>query len=175
MFQKVALAVVVYVCAGAAVAQNVLVNPGFETGSLAPWFADFGSPFVTSSEAHSGLFSAAGFGGDSIRQDFAPVPAASIDEVSVWIKRAGGAFDQYSFYYDDNTSGTFLINDIGGGDDWKQHFLTANLDLSKNLTGFSIFGTSSGPAYMDDFIITPSPGAAALLGLGGLMTVRRRR
>ena len=49
--------------------------------------------------------------------------------------------DQYSFYYDDNTSGTFLINDIGGGDDWKQHFLTSNLDLAKNLSGFSIFGS----------------------------------
>lgn len=175
MFQRVALAVVVCACAGTAIAQNVLVNPGFETGSLSPWFADSGSPFVTNAEAHTGLFSNAGFSGDSIRQNFAPIPAVDITEISLWVKRAGGAFDQYSFYYDDNTSGTFLINDIGGGDDWKQHFLTSNLDLGKNLTGFSIFGTTNGPAYMDDFVITPSPGASALLGIGGLVAGRRRR
>jgi len=175
MFHKVALAVIVCACAGTAIAQNVLVNPGFETGAHSPWFADSGSPFVTNTEAHSGLFSNAGFSGDSIRQNFAPIPAATITEVSLWVKRLGGAFDQYSFYYDDNTTGTFLINDIGGGDDWKQHILTSNLDLGKNLTGFSIFGTTNGPAYMDDFIITPAPGAASLLALGGIIAGRRRR
>ncbi len=173
MLQRVSLGIVICACAGTAIARNVIVNPGFESGSLPPWFGDSGAPTVTNAEAHSGLYSAAAFGGDSIRQDFAAISAATISEVSVWVKRAGGAFNQYSFYYDDNTSGTFLI--IGSGNDWGQHNLTSNLDTTKNLTGFSIFGTSSGPAYMDDFVIVPSPGTIALLGMGGLMAGRRRR
>lgn len=173
MFQRVALGIVICACAGTAVAQNALVNPGFESGSLPPWFADSGGATVTNTEAHSGLFSAAAFGGDSIRQNFAAIPASTVSEVSLWVKRAGGPFNQYSFYYDDNTSGTFLI--IGSGDDWTQFDLTGNLDTTKNLTGFSIFGTSSGPAYLDDFVIVPSSGTLALLGMGGLMAGRRRR
>ncbi|MCB9845845.1 MAG: hypothetical protein H6811_07680 [Phycisphaeraceae bacterium] len=156
-------------------AQNVLANDGFESGVLSPWFADSGSPFITTAEAHSGTFSCAAFGSDSIRQDFAPIAASSITEVSIWVKRASGAFDQYTFYYDDGSDGTFLINDIGGGDDWKLHDLTANLDLSKNLSGFSIYGTSAGPAYFDDVTITPAPASMALLGVGGLLAARRRR
>lgn len=171
------LAVVTVLGLGASLASaGILGNAGFESGSLPPWFADFGSPFVTSTEAHTGTFSVAAFGGDSIRQNFTAFPASAITEVSIWVKRAGGAFNQYSFYYDDGSVGTFLINDIGGGDGWKLHNLTANLNGSKNLSGFSIFGTSSGPAYMDDITITPEPASlVALLMLGGWAMARRRR
>ena len=159
--------------AGVASAQNILVNAGFETGVLDPWYASNNNPFVTSDEAHSGTYSVAAFGSDEVRQDFAAIAATTITEVSVWIKRAGGPFDQYTFYYSDGSSVNHLLS--GQGDDWQQFDLTSNLDLSKELTGFSIFGTSSGPAYMDDFVITPAPASIALMGLGGLAATRRRR
>ena len=54
-------------------AVNILANPGFETGALAPWFAQAGTPAVSSTDVHSGNFSCAAFGGDEIRQNFAPV------------------------------------------------------------------------------------------------------
>lgn len=177
MMKSIIAAAVAVLLGTAATGQNILVNSGFETGSLDPWFASNGSPFVTSDEAHTGTFSAAAFGSDEIRQNFAAIDASLITEVSIWVKRLGGAFDQYTFYYDDGSSENFLISDIGGGDDWKQHTLTANLDVSKNLNGFSIFGTSSGPAFFDDVVIAvvPAPATLALLGLVGVVGVRRRR
>jgi hypothetical protein len=173
--RTIAVSTVIGLAAGFAGAQNILTNPGFESGALSPWYANFGAPFVTMDEAHSGVYSAAAFGSDSIRQDFAPVPAVDLTEVSIWVKRLGGAFDSYTFYYDDGSQEDHLLNDIGGGDDWKFHDLTPSLNLSKNLSGFSIFGTSSGPAYFDDVTIVPVPSSLALLGIGGLAASRRRR
>jgi hypothetical protein len=164
-------------CASA-FAANVLVNPGFETGSLAPWFADVGAPTVSNADPHTGSFSAAAFGGDSIRQNFAAIPNGNITEVSVWIKRPPFQFSQYSFYYSDNTSSTHLIQ--GNSSNYDQFNLTSNLTPGKSLTGFSIFGTSAGPAFLDDFVIDviPEPTGAALALtaiVGAAVRPRRRR
>jgi hypothetical protein len=159
-----------------AFAANVLVNPGFETGSLAPWFGNSGAPTVGSTDPHTGVFAAEAFGGDSIRQNFAPIPTSDITEVSVWIKRPPFQFSQYSFYYSDNTSSTHLIQ--GNSSNYDQFNLTTNLTPGKSLNGFSIFGTSSGPAFLDDFVIDviPEP-AGALLAVSVLAgaAMRRRR
>lgn len=47
---------------------------------------------------------------------------------------------------------------------------TGTLGLADTTTGFSAFNISS-----DTVIVTPTPATAALLGLGGLVAVRRRR
>lgn len=166
-------------CASSVYAVNVLVNPGFETGNLAPWFADSGAPSVTNADAHSGNFSAAALGGDSIRQNFAPVLTNNVTEVSAWIKRPPFQFSQYSFYYNDAPTTTALIQ--GNSSNWDFFNITASLTPNAHLTGFSIFGTSPGPAFMDDFTINannvPEPASAAALvavGFAG-MTARRRR
>ena len=164
-------------CASA-FAANVLVNPGFETGSLAPWFASSGAPTVSNADPHTGVFSASAFGGDEIRQNFAAVPNSDITEVSVWIKRPPFQFSQYTFYYSDNTSSTHLIQ--GNSSNYDQFFLTSNLTPGKSLNGFSIFGTTSGPAFLDDFVINAIPeptGAAVALTaiVGAAIRPRRRR
>ena len=163
-------------CASA-YAANVLVNPGFETGALAPWFGDAGAPTVSNAEAHSGVFSAAAFGGDSIRQNFAPVATSTITEVSFWAKRPPFPFDQYSFYYSDAPTFTNFV--LGNGGDWEFFNITSQLTGGAHLTGFSIFGTSAGPAFLDDFTINliPEPSAAvvALTALAGAVARPRRR
>ena len=163
-------------CASAHAA-NILVNPGFETGSLAPWFANSGAPTVSNADPHTGVFSSSQFGGDSIRQNFAPIPNSDITEVSVWIKRPPFQFSQYSFYYSDSTSSTHLIQ--GNSSDYDQFNLTSNLTPGKSLTGFSIFGTSAGPAFLDDFVIDviPEPSGAllALAAIAGAAVRRRGR
>src|SRR5258708_3244425 len=122
-----ALAVMLF-CAGAQAA-NLLLNPGFETGSLNPWTANDGAPTVSNAEAHSGGFSAAAFSNDSIKQTFAPVPVGNILEVSLWAKRPPFPFDQYTFYYSDATTSTNVI--LGNGSDWEFFNLTANLTPGK--------------------------------------------
>lgn len=156
---------------------NVLVNPGFETGSLAPWFANNGSPSVTNNEAHTGTFSSMGFSGDEIRQNFAPVLTNGISEVSFWVKRPTFPFDQYSFYYND--APTFTSTITGVGSDWEFFNITSLLTPNAHLTGFSIYGTSSGPAYLDDFMINagpiPEPTSLALIGAAMICATARRR
>lgn len=97
---------------GRAEAGQVIVNPGFETGGLAPWVASMGSPTVTSAEAHSGRYSVAAFGQDAIRQDFAPIAVADVTEVSFWAKRSGGPFNSVTFYYSDSTEFEFVVEGI---------------------------------------------------------------
>lgn len=163
--------------AGSVNAANVLVNPGFETGSLAPWFINSGSPSVTNNEAHTGTFSAMGFSNDEIRQNFAPVATSDITELSFWIKRIGGPFDQYSFYYSD--AATFTNTISGSTNDWEFFDLTSLLNPTAHLNGFSIYGTSSGPAYMDDFMINagpvPEPSSLAVMAVAFAGALARRR
>lgn len=163
--------------AGRAEAGNILVNPGFESGSLSPWFANNGAPTVTSAEAHTGTYSVAAISNDEPRQNFAPVASSAITEVSFWVKRVGGPFDFVEFFYSDSTQAGFLIS--GSSSDWTFFNVTSHLDLSKSLSGIGVYGTSPGPAYLDDFTVdvnvaaVPEPATLALAGFGTLIGVGR--
>ena len=162
-------------------AANVLSNPGFETGSFSPWTIANGSPTVSSAQAHSGTYSDAAFGPDEIKQTFGAIATSNITEVSFWALRDGGPFDAYTFFYSDSTSEDFVLNAIGASG-WNQYNVTSNLAAGKSLVGFGIFGTSSGPTYLDDFVINvggavpePSTWAMMLLGFGAIGVARRGR
>src|SRR5215468_2379418 len=93
---------------------NEVVNPGFETGALTPWFQIFPPASmdpadwaVTSSDVHSGSFSAADDGNRGLRQDLAaPIPNSNIAEVSFWIRHPNSANAQAAvdLFYSDATS-----------------------------------------------------------------------
>jgi hypothetical protein len=163
---------------------NVLVNPGFETGAMGPWYQDAGSgpePWnVTSAEAHSGSYCATTVGNNRIRQDFAPVPTADITEVSFWIMEPGPGTTAYAgwFLYENGSSEqvgtTFPPN---GLPEWTFVDMTAHLDPGKNLVAFGVWGYSGGgPAedrsYLDDVTIV---GGYALgdLNCDGAVDMRR--
>jgi hypothetical protein len=166
-------------------AGEILVNPGFETGSLSPWFQDrnFGGSvnwMVTNSDSHSGTFSATNNGNLELRQNFAGVPAALITDVSFWARHPDPTVGPlaFDFFYSDGTDDEFLVNTSGSG--WNFFDVTSNLDTTKTLTGFSVFGNSDGVTFVDDLnILTslPEPSCLALLGLGlgGLAAWRRWR
>ncbi len=173
-------------CGGPASA-NILVNPGFETGALAPWALgnDFGAiEFwnVISSDAHSGTYSATARGNNEIVQMFAPVATSDIVEASMWLKMPETGVAFISLYYSDASSGGTIFN-IGA--DWAQYDITSLLDPGKMLVGFGVYGCSgcSGASrtLMDDAVINtrvPEPATLALiaLGLAGIgVSLRRKR
>jgi Carbohydrate binding domain len=165
-----------------AAAGPILMNPGFEAGTLANWVASNGTPLLTTAEAHNGAYSVSALGSDQVRQNFAPVPTSVVTEVSFWAKVAGGPFHSVEFFYSDSTSDAFLVN--GFTDDWTYFDVTAFLAFDKSLTGIAVYGTSQGPAYLDDFTVSvpdahmPEPATLTVLGgvaLAGAVGYRRRR
>lgn len=164
-------------------AANVLINGGFESGVFNPWTTG-STPSITSAQAHTGTYSVASFSSDLISQSFASIATSDISEVSFWAKRSGGVFDLVQFLYSDSSSDNVVVNSLGKGDDWTQFDVTSSLAAGKNLVGFQIYGTSPGPAYLDDFVINASTGGAPepsvwamlLAGFGAVgVGLRRRR
>jgi PEP-CTERM motif len=164
-----------------ALATEILVNPGFETGSLGPWFAAQGSPVISSAEAHSGSFSVSAFSGDLIEQNFTPIATSLVTDVSFWAQRSGGPFDMVELLYADGTSTAFAVSNFSTSN-WTFFDVTSHLATGEDLSGIGVWGTSPGPAYLDDFTVNantttvPEPGTLALLSLGvvGLGLHRRR-
>lgn len=171
-------------------AANIIINGGFETGVLSPWFQDrdFANGGVdwatTTTDAHSGRFSATDIGNKEIRQNFAGVAVARITNASFWLRHptTTGLPAFVSLFYSDNTNTGFLVNTATTG--WEQFNVLSNLSVGKTLTGFSIFGYSGGPdpnaTFLDDveFLATiPEPAAWAMMlaGFGFVGGMMRRR
>jgi len=157
--------------AGQTNAGQILMNPGFESGSLAPWYAQSNTPVVTNAQAHTGTYSVKAGGSDEIRQDFTPIPTSEITELSFWAMRVGGTLHVFKFYYSDGSTGATGLSQFTSN--WTLFDVTSNLASGKNLSGISVFGTSEG-AFLDDFSLVttaapvPEPSSFALLGLGGI-------
>ena len=179
-----ALVTLVWVALGVppALALNILMNPNFEAGGLAPWFQDGNlSPIepedwnVTGVDAHSGAFSATVVENKEIRQNFAPVSTDDVVEISFWLKQPELPSVELSFvsvFYDDGSSdGHTFISGDRDQQRWAFFDVTSLLDAGKNLTGFSVFGyTGDSPGehrtFLDDVKIetrVPEPGVFVLL------------
>jgi hypothetical protein len=149
--------------AGTAFGQvNILENPGFETGSLDPWYQlnDFGGPEnwnVTDADAHTGAFCATDVGNKLIVQDFDPTPVADILETSFWIKQPEIAISAVYFAYSDGSSAENLVFLTTA--DWQFFDVTGLLAPGKNLTTFGLYGYIGGGededrSYVDDWTVS---------------------
>ncbi len=176
IFTVIAVAVAMPASAG------TILNPGFESGILTPWFGDrhFGlvtPPSVTTLEAHSGLYSATWVGNYELRQNFDPVATNLITEISFWTKQPEmvNLSLQVWFFYSDSTYSAF-VPEIGNPQNWLKADVTTYLETGKILTGFSVWGYEDEltPAdditYFDDVTLTtsavPESSLLVLLGIG---------
>ena len=169
-------------------AGELLVNGGFETGDLMPWFQarDFCGGLcidwaVTDTKAHSGTFSATVTGNIELRQNFTPTAGADITSVTFWAI-AGFQFGAIDFFYTDGSDEEFVYD--ASSTDWTLVDATADVDTGKTLSGFSVWGGDpNGVYFYDDLSITtggtgvPEPGTMMLFGSGvvGLAGFARRK
>jgi hypothetical protein len=184
------LAMAAVAIAQSASAINVLANPGFETGTISPWFNDreFGTGgsgqlwHAVNTDAHSGSWSAMVESNKEMRQNFGfGVLVSAVTEASVWIKvpESGGIFGIWH-YYSDATEGFEVFAPSNAN--WNKYDITADLVAGKTLIGFGVNGyTGGGTApdfvFADDAMVNavPEPATLAALSLGALALVRRRR
>jgi PEP-CTERM motif len=170
----------------AARADQILINPGFETGSLSPWVngRDFGGTVpwaITSTDCHSGSFCAEDTGNIELEQTFSAVSTSSITDVAFWAEHPDASVTALAveFFYQGGGDDQFIVNTTGTG--WNSFDVTADLRSGAQLVGFSIFGNSAGVTLADDFSITanttatPEPSSALLLAAGLALAVGFRR
>jgi hypothetical protein len=182
---RFAIVVSVLAC-GIAQAGEILTNPGFESGDLAPWTNDTrydvggGTPWaITGTNCHSGNFCAVNIGNIALEQTFDPVAVSSVTGISFWAAHPNDSAAPMAvdFFY------------AGGGDDelllsatsteWSFFDVFANLRSTGSLTGIEVFGyygeTGVSVTRLDDLSVTTSTGVPepASFGLlfGGLSTV----
>lgn len=155
---------------GAAVAGNILVNPGFETGALSPWFNNMnfgGSDWtVTNSTSESGSFSATNFGNVELEQTFAGVPASEVTQFSFYMEDTA-EFNAVYLLYTDGTVDDFVVSPSGSS--FSFFDLTSDLDTSKTLDGIAFWGDSDGTTYLDDVTVdvsVPEPTVWSLMIVG---------
>jgi hypothetical protein len=163
---------------------NLVQNPGFESGQLDPWAVAAGTWQVTDVDAHSGAF-AAQTGDGTVYQPFAPIRTDEVTVVSFWIKATSpppGPAEPFAYYsldmYDDEgipLLGAVPIPALSG--DWEYWELTPSPRADHWLRGITIGTAGATGLLLDDVrvITAPEPAALAMIGLGALTLIRRRR
>ncbi len=124
-------------------AQNILQNPGFETGTLSPWTTNAWT--ITNTDRQAGTFAAEvmGTGQNWIMQTFTPVNATDIQSIGIWVKQTSGDPIQIELIYENNDRDMFQVNT---GRAWTFVNLSPHLRGTGMLTGIRIWGATQGGA-----------------------------
>ncbi len=166
---------------------TLLTNDDFETGNGTGWTT--GANFaIVSSPAHD-LYAASLVGLDTMSQSVSGTQGVTYTlsgdmRHGTWNKREAALVLEFL----DGMDGVISTTEIGrlaaaSADDTWFSFSgsavaptgTASVNVILLMEAVSGTGPASGIAYFDDVVLTPEPTTVALLGLGGLFLLRRKR
>lgn len=184
-------------------AQELTSNGGFEAGDTSDWvsFPTANSTFSVTNDAASGTFAGTVFNNDLASAHVIKQANLGIglvqpgDEIQISFKAKGdfvvGGVLFAEFFSELDGGGTSKSEILSGGplfvapESNYQMFsftTTAGPDVSGGVTLQFAIATggatgSTAVAFIDDVSVfrVPAPGATALLGMGGLLAMRRRR
>lgn len=171
----------------------VIVNGGFDSGSLGPWFNDrvFGSSRtwrLGGLDPHSGGFYAFGLGEIELRQNFTATLGSEITAFSFFVGQqfANLGNPKFEIFYSDGTSTglqQFIIDPAhasgssSSGWFWDEVNLLPHVDPSKSVSGVSIVGIPSNTLRVDTFTLNtvPEPGLIVWLIASTMSVAFQRR
>lgn len=140
---------------------EILSNTGFESGVMDPWYHD-GFWSISTTSPHAGTYCAYDIGNHWLRQDFDPIPAASIVSATLWCRQPEAAIAAIDFFY---TNGTYSEDLIWPTATWQQFNVTSFITTGLTVNGIRVWGYSGGGSlpdetFYDDFSIegnVPTP------------------
>ncbi len=169
MLKKISSFIVPMFFAGILSAQNLVTNPGFETGNTTGWFA-FGSPMigVVASPVHSGNFAAQVSNRTQTYMGIAQTFAGGLQtnvaySVSVWVQLVSGSSQTMQVTMqkvdDGGTSYAVIASGSVSAGAWTQLAGSYTLNLTGTLTNLVLYVEMPSSAtvayYIDDVSITP--------------------
>jgi hypothetical protein len=128
---------------------ELLVNGGFETGSLDPWYTDNWT--ISTSNPHSGTYCVYDMYNHYIRQDFSPIDVSLVVSITFWYRQPTPFIFAFDLFYGASDYDENIYYPSTG--DWISYDITSYLRSSGNLTGLRLWGYSGGgdqTTYLDD-------------------------
>ena len=133
---------------------DILLNSGFESGTLSPWFQ--GRNFCSGAceqwadllyHPIQGTWDAGNEGNMEMRQNFSATDTSTITRVAYYVRQPNnGIAEAFDFFYTDGSDEEFVVFLTGAN--WQSFDVTADVAAGKSLTGFSLWGYSSSAASM---------------------------
>ena len=162
----------------AASAANVLVNPGFESGSVTGWTDVSAQWSATTATPFAGTYCATTPNNFELRQTFVGVPVAFVTELSLYTRHASnvtGASDIYiAALYSDSTNSP-LIYSPTPITSWTKVDFTSLLTPGKTLTGITFYGNALNATYVDNVVVNAVPEPSLAAGFACVLPLLRRR
>jgi hypothetical protein len=182
MNRKTLLFIIAVVASAAlsARAQNLVANPGFETGDFTGWINNSGGNFVNSANAHTGTYAAwmGAVGSDGSFQQSIATTVGQLYNVSFWLQSPGGTPNDLSASF---AGVTFYTIANAGAFPYEQE-VGLNI-MATSTSSLLLFSARQDPSYwnvddVDVHAVVPEPGTLGLIALGALGlvgAVRKRR
>jgi hypothetical protein len=144
----IALGLILLHGTAAGIPVNLLTNPGFEDGVIAPWTGSAWS--VTSGDAHTGTYCAENTSGSSLQQMIAPVAVGDVLEISLYCKSPDMVNHVVRLLYSPSGGDWDEFPHEHGGSSWTRFDLTSRIRSSGQLHGISISGHYDHIFRIDD-------------------------